>query len=81
MTPVLSIIILRERDLEKIKTAAEVLHGHISKNNVPAKQKQYDVFISYSHRNMDQGKTVLGLLHEKNPDLKIFFDYAELKTG
>ncbi|XP_077868252.1 uncharacterized protein LOC100375438 [Saccoglossus kowalevskii] len=41
----------------------------------------YDVFISYSHKNSQQATAVLNKLTNLNPDLKIFFDKEELKTG
>nr|XP_006820675.1 PREDICTED: uncharacterized protein LOC100375438 [Saccoglossus kowalevskii] len=40
----------------------------------------YDVFISYSHKNSQQATAVLNKLTNLNPDLKIFFDKEELKT-
>lgn len=41
----------------------------------------YDVFISYCHRNASAAQTMLSSLHTQNKDLKIFFDYKELKSG
>lgn len=70
----------RERDTEKLKTAAKSLNEHITKKET-LKEKQYDIFISYSHKNMGKAKAVLNQVQQSNPDLDIFFDYAELKTG
>ena len=41
----------------------------------------YDVFISYSHRNLAAAKLFLDTFQKLNPDLKVFFDYDALKTG
>jgi len=42
---------------------------------------QYDIFISYSHRQPKQAKKMLEMLTTANSDLKIFFDRSELTMG
>ena len=41
----------------------------------------YDVFISYCHKNSDKAAYLLGLLQRYNADMNIFYDRHELKTG
>ncbi|XP_072027087.1 uncharacterized protein [Amphiura filiformis] len=42
---------------------------------------QYDVFVSYSHRDSEPALEIVKILKDMNPDLRIFFDVQELKTG
>eukprot|EP00794_Sanderia_malayensis_P007282 gene7282-8093_t len=42
---------------------------------------QYDVFISYSHKNTDTAKRIHKHLKLFHPDWNIFIDISELKTG
>ncbi|XP_077977077.1 uncharacterized protein LOC144432686 [Glandiceps talaboti] len=42
---------------------------------------KYDIFISYCHKNTKLATRLLNQLTTLNPDLKIFFDTEELKTG
>ncbi|XP_013414543.1 uncharacterized protein LOC106176622, partial [Lingula anatina] len=41
----------------------------------------YDVFISYSHKNTDKANFFLNTLTRLNPHLRIFYDRNELKAG
>ena len=41
----------------------------------------YDIFISYSHKNTQQATGLFEKLQDQDPNLKIFFDNEELKTG
>ena len=76
-------MILRGRELEKLQTAATILVDQIQTDSHAAKQAQlaYDVFISYAHKNSELANRFLKLLQEKDGDVRVFFDYAELKTG
>jgi hypothetical protein len=47
----------------------------------PAERFQYDIFISYSHKHPKQAQTMIKMITEANPDLKIFFDRSELTMG
>jgi hypothetical protein len=42
---------------------------------------QYDIFISYSHKQPKQSEKILQMLTTANSDLKIFFDRSELTMG
>ena len=42
---------------------------------------QYDVFISYCHKDMAHAKVFVETFKQLNPKLKVFFDTEELKTG
>ena len=42
---------------------------------------QYDVFLSYSHRDDKQANYIVKLLQKLHPKLRLFFDIQELKTG
>ena len=44
-------------------------------------QFKYDVFISYSHDDTQEVKTLTDELKKLRPDLNIFLDSSELKTG
>ncbi|XP_030847274.1 uncharacterized protein LOC100892549 isoform X1 [Strongylocentrotus purpuratus] len=41
----------------------------------------YDVFVSYCHADADQATPIVSQLQKLNPELKIFYDIQELKTG
>ena len=43
--------------------------------------KTYDIFLSYSHKDTKMARHVLKQIQQQNPDIKVFFDYDELKTG
>ena len=42
---------------------------------------QYDIFLSYSHRDDKIANQIVKLLQKLDPKLRIFFDIQELKTG
>jgi len=42
---------------------------------------EYDVFVSYCHKNLDRAKVVVNSLKREYPAARIFFDQDELKTG
>ena len=42
---------------------------------------QYDIFISYSHSDSERANHIVKYLKALNPDLRLFFDMQELKTG
>ncbi|XP_071500390.1 uncharacterized protein [Diadema antillarum] len=42
---------------------------------------RYDVFLSYSHRDTEKANLFVKALQKLAPDLKLFFDVQELKTG
>ncbi|XP_071958716.1 uncharacterized protein [Antedon mediterranea] len=42
---------------------------------------EYDVFISYCHRNTEQAAQLREILTKLDQNLKVFFDTQELKTG
>ncbi len=67
----------------KISKACEQLIEELGRSDSKTEQleQSYDVFISYSHRNVDVAKKCHQLLQESYPDIKIFFDYDELKAG
>ena len=73
----------RTYDKEKIGAASVSLVEQIQdvKSHKKSSKLVFDVFISYSHRNVTKAKVLLEQLKQVNPDLKIFFDYEELKTG
>ena len=41
----------------------------------------YDVFISYSHQDSEKANKFVDMFRKIAPDLKLFFDVQELKTG
>ncbi|RUS78149.1 hypothetical protein EGW08_014097, partial [Elysia chlorotica] len=51
-------------------------------NSLPSdSSKNYDILISYSHRNREEPCKLYNILREKYPHLNIFFDQNELKAG
>ncbi|KAJ8037711.1 hypothetical protein HOLleu_18602 [Holothuria leucospilota] len=42
---------------------------------------QYDLFISYSHKDTEVAQKIVKMLQDVNPELKVFFDVLEIKTG
>lgn len=42
---------------------------------------EYDIFVSYCHKNLDKAKVIVNSLKRENPAVRIFFDQDELKTG
>ena len=41
----------------------------------------YDVFISYSHQDSEKANKFVDTFQKIAPELKLFFDVQELKTG
>lgn len=41
----------------------------------------YDLFVSYSHKNMTEANQLVNEIKNKKPDIRIFIDKAELTTG
>ncbi|CAG2185236.1 unnamed protein product [Mytilus edulis] len=72
----------------KIDTACSLVMNPTSSNpvnpldaNGDAEKFNYDVFISYSHRQPKQAEKLLHDMTVANSDLKIFFDRSELTMG
>jgi len=63
-----------------LEKASVILIEHISLRSVEV-SLHYDVFISYSHRNLAAAKVFLETFQKLSPELKVFFDYDALKTG
>ncbi|XP_074651161.1 uncharacterized protein LOC141905942 [Tubulanus polymorphus] len=64
------------RTFVKSELSAGIKHATAAR-----KQTDYDVFISYCHKNTNKVALFLETLQKLKPDLKIFFDRNELKTG
>ncbi|KAH3853277.1 uncharacterized protein LOC127875226 [Dreissena polymorpha] len=47
----------------------------------PADKFDYDVFISYSHKNPEHAEKMLKTISNIDPGLRVFYDRSELKTG
>ena len=77
----------RPHDAEKIHDACESLLGtmtikvHLETLVVDPAPIQYDIFLSYSHRDDKIANQIVKLLQKLDPKLRIFFDIQELKTG
>lgn len=66
----------------ELKGAFAVLKRAYTGSVIKKKQKfKYDVFISYSHDNTEEVHALTGELKKLRPDLRIFLDSSELKTG
>lgn len=46
-----------------------------------AEKFEYDVFISYSHRNPTQAEQLLKIFNEIDSEVKVFYDRSELTAG
>lgn len=55
--------------------------GQDESEKVSSAQGNYDVFLSYCHRNEDKAKQVMKELRIQQPNINIFLDTAELKAG
>ncbi|OWF43843.1 uncharacterized protein LOC110459200 [Mizuhopecten yessoensis] len=64
----------QEEEMDEVKNNILDLPG-------PARTKQYDIFISYSHKNPDQAGDLLKELLGAKPEPKIFYDRSELTMG
>ena len=88
-------VLFRPRDMVKMKEASESIiqwmnsyrqkcqmsiERSLSSSPKPPSQT-YDVFISYCHANKTKALKVLEALKHCKPDLNIFIDTTELKTG
>lgn len=51
------------------------------KESFETAKMEYDVFVSYCHKNTDKAKVFVNSLKQENSDMRIFFDQSELKTG
>ena len=66
----------------EIKGAFEILKRHYQKAVAEKKRKtQYDLFISYSHKNADIANSIVEDLKALKPDMRIFIDHQELIPG
>lgn len=52
-----------------------------SKDNFTADKFKYDLFVSYSHRNVSEANALVNEIKENRPDLRIFIDRLELNPG
>ena len=68
------------RTPEKHPTACSSLLEQIKEGEKTGKYN-YDIFISYSHKSPQEANKLLAAFQKKDPNLKIFFDYEELKSG
>jgi len=48
---------------------------------VPAATDQFDIFISYAHKNKDHVRYFIETLRQKNPSLRIFYDSDSIPKG
>ncbi|XP_071509804.1 uncharacterized protein [Diadema antillarum] len=77
----------RPHDAEKIQDACSQLTVSLSITLHTELQiaefdpLRYDVFLSYSHRDTEKANLFVKALQKLAPDLKLFFDVQELKTG
>ena len=73
----------RDYNEEKVKAACTSLVEQVKaeKSGHTHSKQKYDVFISYCHRNLSTATLLLEAIKETGPELKVFFDYDELKTG
>ena len=77
----------KDGSVEKMKSAIKSFAGlfkmevKLSILKPLTEHKHYDVFISYSHRNTAKAKEFLDAMQQMNPELDIFFDKSELRTG
>ena len=77
----------KDGSVEKMKSAIKSFAGlfkmevKLSILKPVTEHKHYDVFISYSHRNTAKAKEFLDAMQQMNPELDIFFDKSELRTG
>ena len=79
----------------KLKQACKQVMHAISNNesdtgNVDSKFKkedncvekfEYDVFVSYSHKNPSEAETMLKIFADLDPKVKVFYDRSELVMG
>ncbi|XP_072037364.1 uncharacterized protein [Amphiura filiformis] len=77
----------RPNDNKKIEEACKALivsmtiKVHLETLVVDPAPIQYDIFLSYSHRDDEQAYYIVELLRKLHPKLRVFFDLQELKTG
>ena len=64
----------------KIQNSCIVLMEQM-KESFETTKVEYDVFVSYCHKNLDRAKVVVNSLKREYPAARIFFDQDELKTG
>ena len=77
-------LLYRSRAADRIDWASQSLLEQLSDHNDNLHHQgagQYDVFLSYAHKNLDQARQVLTGLQALEPQPRIFFDYDTLKTG
>lgn len=53
----------------------------INKERGAAVKFDYDVFISYSHKNPEHAEKMLKTIADMDPGLRVFYDRSELTTG
>ena len=60
---------------------ADFSDANIVKSEETVEKFDYDVFISYSHKNPAEAESMLKMFRELDPELKVFYDRSELVTG
>lgn len=66
----------------ELKGAFSVLkRNYLGSFAKPSSKFKYDLFISYSHLNMDEVMFLAEELHRQRPNLRIFLDRKNLNTG
>ena len=71
----------RPRDETKINNACQQLVTDVNNYFEDAITTTYDIFISYSHGNSAIANLCQKMLLDKCPNVKIFIDRVEIKTG
>jgi hypothetical protein len=77
-------LMLVERDKYKareLKGAFDILKKHYEQEKSGPVVKQYDVFISYSHKDIQDMEFLSMQLREMCPNLRLFIDRSELVPG
>lgn len=79
----IKIVISERSDAQPFREAfARIKQQHANaSSNKQRPEFRYDVFVSYSHSNKDEVDALVMELRRHRPDLRIFVDRQELRTG
>lgn len=77
----LKIVTRNELRAAELKGAFSVLKRQLQRERAGEQSRKYDLFISYSHANKDEADFLKQVLEQARPNVRIFLDRSELKTG
>lgn len=74
-------VIVAIQELDTVDGDSQGFPNVESSNKQSNEKYEFDVFISYSHKNPSHAKTLLEMFNKIDPTCKVFYDRSSLTTG